>query len=142
MVARVRRGFDDFIASFPSDPPDKKKRRFAAMPGIHHSADLDYELFPVYNLSYHAPNDVSLPPMHGSPRSLHPKAIATTESERTVWAVTGTTGPIEGVFINNPSFIRMAGSEVYQRMWPVKLDKNIGGYLSRDMLRLRSKYLK
>jgi hypothetical protein len=46
--------------------------------------------------------------------------------ESEVWIATGKSGVIKGTLINNPYFIKMAGSESYQKMWPVQLETNIG----------------
>lgn len=86
--------------------------------------DLDYELFPLNDPKYHVSNSIQLPATKGSHlREIVPRGIARAAAETTVWAATGTTGCVKGTLMENPYFIKMTGSNSYQEMWPVKLER-------------------
>jgi hypothetical protein len=72
-------------------------------------------------------NRIPLPRVQGQPQEfLNTEKIATKVIESEVWVATGKSGIIKGTLVKNPYFIKMAGSENYQKMWPVQLETNIG----------------
>jgi hypothetical protein len=86
--------------------------------------DLDYEVFPLNDPKYHVSNSIKLPAIEGShPRKILLKGVARAAAETAIWAATGTTGSVKGTLMRNPYFIKMAGSQSYQEMWPVKLER-------------------
>lgn len=88
---------------------------------------LDYDIFPIEDSSLHVANQIPLPRAHGRPQEfLNIETILTQIIESEVWVVAGKSGLLKGTIMNNPYFIKIAGSDSYQKMWPVKLERNIG----------------
>jgi hypothetical protein len=101
--------------------------RIGAVIGGNSRKDLDYDIFPVEDPSLHVVNRIPLPRVQGKPQKfLNTGKIAIKIMESEVWVATGKSGIIKGTLVNNPYFIKMAGSESYQKMWPVQLEANIG----------------
>ena len=86
--------------------------------------DLDYEVFEIDDPYYHNLNKIDLPSSGDSIRHIIPNKIARTLVECPVWAATGTTGCVQGTMMRQPHYIKMEGSETFQEMWAVKLDRN------------------
>ena len=88
---------------------------------------LDYDIFPIDDPELHMGNRVPLPRVPGRQQEfLSTETILTKVIESRVFIATGKSGVIKGTIMNNPYFIKMAGSESYQKMWPVELEKDIG----------------
>lgn len=88
---------------------------------------LDYGIFLIKDFRYRMSNRVTLPVEVGKLQQyLFPENIATVVQEANVWVACGISGVLKGVIVGNPYFIKMAGSENYQKMWPVDLDRDIG----------------
>ena len=85
--------------------------------------DLDYEVFEIDDPYYHNWNTIDLPNSEDL-RCIIPNKIARTLVECPVWAATGTTGCVQGTMMRQPHYIKMAGSETFQEMWAVKMDRN------------------
>jgi hypothetical protein len=130
-------GNETFMSSRPvregsssNDGTCERLHRIGLVITKHSSNDLDYDIFPIDDPSYHVPNRMSLPRKFGeSPRHICIKSIASKIVDGDVWVAAGKSGVIKGTIIRNPYFIKMAGSSNYQKMWPVELDKNIGKLL-------------
>jgi len=87
--------------------------------------DLEYQIFPIVDPQFQAPNKIDLPKSEGEGlRYIFPKCVAREAAETEVWAATGTTGPVKGTLIKNPYFIKMAGSETFQENWAVRLERD------------------
>ena len=86
--------------------------------------DLDYEIFEIDDPHHHNWNRVELPSPGDHIRRIIPNKIARTLVECPVWAATGTTGCVQGIMMRQPHYIKMEGSETFQEMWVLKLDRN------------------
>jgi hypothetical protein len=87
--------------------------------------DLEYQIFPIADPQFQAPNKIDVPKSEGEGlRYIVPKCVAREAAETEVWAVTGTTGPVKGTLIKNPYFIKMAGSKTFQENWAVRLERD------------------
>ena len=86
--------------------------------------DLDYEVFEIDDARYHDYNKMDLPGSGDPVRHILPNKVARTLVECPVWAATGTTGCVQGTMMRQPHYIKMEGSETFQEMWAVKLDRN------------------
>ena len=86
--------------------------------------DLDYEVFEIGDSLYREPNKIDLPSFGYPSRRIIPNKVARTVVECPVWAATGTTGCVQGTMMPQPHYIKMEGSETFQEMWAVKLDRN------------------
>jgi hypothetical protein len=88
---------------------------------------LHYGIFLIEDPQYRIPNRIRLP--FNDPqgkRYLYPQDVASEVQEGDVWISAGKSGPIKGTIIRNPYFIKLAGSDKYQKMWPVQLEQDIG----------------
>ena len=85
--------------------------------------DLDYEIFRLENLSIAYSNKVTLPSTIKHPSIIHPKTIARKSTTKAVWAVTGTSGCVQGEMTQQPHYIKMEGSQTLQEMWAVELER-------------------
>ena len=89
--------------------------------------DLDYEVFEIDDPYYHNRkywNKIDLPSSGDPIRRIIPNKIARNLVECRVWAATGTTGCVQGTMMRQPHYIKMEGSETFQEMWAVKMDRN------------------
>ena len=86
--------------------------------------DLDYEVFEIDDPRYHSRNKIDLPSSTHPIRHILPNKIARTLVECPVWAATGTTGCVQGTIMKQTHYIKMEGSETFQELWVVKLDRN------------------
>ena len=86
--------------------------------------DLDYEVFEIDDPRYHSWNKIDLPSSERPIRRIIPNEIARSLVECPVWAATGTTGCVQGTMMRQPHYIKMEGSDTFQEMWAVRLDRN------------------
>ena len=107
----------------PSQPAYSSNPKIASLLPFERN-DLDYEVFEIGDSSYHNPNTIDLPSSGYPSRRIIPNKIAKTVVESPVWAATGTTGCVQGVLMRQPHYIKMEGSETFQEMWAVKLERN------------------
>lgn len=93
--------------------------------------DLDFEVFPINEPAFPTFNEVDLSTSDTKcPRLIYPNQIARrVTSETDVYAVTGTTGCISGTILESPYFIKMIGSQTYQEMWQVVLERPTSEHL-------------
>jgi hypothetical protein len=111
----------------------KPRTKIGTAKSSHKSSDLDYDIFPIEDPSFCVPNMIAVPACGASAaKKVYPKSIALRIQDRPVYIATGRSGVIKGTIIKNPYFIKLAGSEVYQKMWPVELQNAIGEDWLRD----------
>ncbi|CZR66085.1 uncharacterized protein PAC_15986 [Phialocephala subalpina] len=82
---------------------------------------LHYGIFHIEDPHYRVCNRFSLP----MGEYLYPEAVAPEMQEGGVWIAAGKSGIMSGTIIRNPYFIKLAGSEDYQKMWPIQLERDI-----------------
>lgn len=88
---------------------------------------LDYCVFPLKAPQYHTVNRILFSNDNtGSCQTLVSRSIAAYPRQCEVWLATAKSGTLRGFLSKNPYYIKMAGSNKYQKMWPVQLEKNIG----------------
>lgn len=107
----------------PSQPTYSSKPKISNLLPYERN-DLDYEVFEIDDPYYHNWNKIDLPSSGDSVRHIIPNKIARTLVECPVWAATGTTGCVQGTMMRQPHYIKMEGSETFQEMWAVRLDRN------------------
>lgn len=59
---------------------------------------------------------------HGTPNYLTPRNVVRQLVESTVYAATGTTGPVKGTILKTKNYIKMECSRSFQEMWVVRLE--------------------
>lgn len=91
--------------------------------------DLDYELFQIDSSQPFGANEVSLPTPKSNSRNVSPISIAQSPIDGPVWVATGTTGCVKGAMSTQPQYIKMEGSETFQEMWVLELDRATSKYL-------------
>jgi hypothetical protein len=106
----------------PSKPCRRRKISTMTSPRIRN--DIDYEIFPIEDIRYCAANKVYLPSDGVAMDSIKVDGVAEELAERPVWVATGTTGTIKGVIKTSNHFIKMAGSQTFQEMWAVQLQRH------------------
>jgi hypothetical protein len=88
---------------------------------------LHYGIFLIEDPGYRIRNRIRLPTLSPNGISwLYPEAVATDVQEGVVYVASGKSGVIRGTIIRNPYFIKLAGSEDCQKMWPIQLERDIG----------------
>ena len=88
--------------------------------------DLDYEVFQLNAKITNRTNDATSRRGADTPGHILPKTVATKPAQRTVWAMTGTIGPVEGMMTEQSHYIKMEGSQTFQEMWAVELSRATG----------------
>jgi hypothetical protein len=88
---------------------------------------LHYGIFHIEDPRYKIRNRIPLPMRSPNNRAyMYPEAIAPGVDEGEVWVATGKSGLLRGRMIRNPYFIKLAGTEGCQKMWPIQLEQDIG----------------
>ena len=88
--------------------------------------DLDYEVFRLDVKLVNRMNSAFTRDSADSPGHIYPRTVATKPSSKTVWAMTGTMGPVRGLMTEQSHYIKMEGSQTFQEMWAFELSKATG----------------
>lgn len=112
-----------------SQSSSKHKGPMFTLGEIHRSEEsrsLDYRLFRIDDPRYYTINRISSPiDTPGAHTEICPQTIAAYPLEREVLLATAKSGTLQGVLLTNSYYIKMAGSNHYQKMWPVQLNAKI-----------------
>ena len=87
--------------------------------------NLDYELLPLNPLDFPHRNRVRLPGADGVSRGyLNLEGIIKQpEDNSSILALTGTTGCVKGIILDNHCYMKVHGSRTFQEMWQVRLER-------------------
>lgn len=123
------------IAESPEDETTTKSsqmRKISTMTSPRVRNDIDYEVFPIEDARYCDVNKICLSSDGVTTDFIQVDGVAEELAERPVRVATGTTGTVKGVVQTSTHFIKMAGSQTFQEMWAVQLERQASkGFINR-----------